>query len=170
MISQDLFLAACFIILAGLHPFEAGLHPPMNVPLDKSSPNSSNVSMGSRPLIKYPLQGGRGNGTLFDDFLVDFGTERISGIWSINISASDKVDSIQVTYILTNHTYHGPVRGSVSSEPFTIELGNWGHLDRIEGVTDGVRITQLTVTTRVGRYEKRVYGPFWIRWWRFLSL
>lgn len=121
---------------------------------------SGAVISSPRPMTKSQVQGGPG-GTPFDDILLQVGSRHVVGIWSINISASSQIDSLQVTYLLSDGSIHpGPLRGNMTQPPARIVLGRWSYVDRIDGLTDGSSITQLTITTRGPEHETDVYGPF----------
>ncbi len=131
------------------------------ITLSKKTPN--HTTPVSRPLSKSPAQGGP-NGTAFDD-LVDYdfnGVATIIGVRSINISFGDQVDSIQVTYILSNGSlFETPRRGKLSDQPLVnITLTPEESITKIEGKTNGALVDQLTITTVGPDYERKVYGPF----------
>jgi hypothetical protein len=114
-----------------------------------------------RPLVKIPGQGGR-NGTAFDD-LADIEGETVSNIYSIEIGVSQLVESIQVTYLLSNGSlYKAPKHGKVHiSSPQIITLNAGEYVERIKGKTDGEVIDQLTITTwSPNDGHMRVHGPF----------
>ena len=114
----------------------------------------------TRPLIKSPIQGGP-NGTAFDD-LEDFHLtpSKIVGVRHINISSGDQVDSIQVTYVLSNGSlFQAPRRGNISHPPVNITLDPEEFITKIEGKTNGGLVDQLTITTRGPDCEMKVLDP-----------
>ncbi len=115
----------------------------------------------ARKLQKYLAQGGN-TGTSFDDFTL-FNARNSSPIVSIsvlNISHGEIINSIQVEYHLTNLSYTwAPIRGT-SVNPIFISLGPAEHICGIEGSTNGIAVTQLTIYTREYDLKESVYGPF----------
>lgn len=114
----------------------------------------------ARPVIKVPGQGG--NGTAFDDVRNITGATIIN-IQSISIVSYYQVDSIEVTYLLSNGSlYKAPKHGDVDfSFPEIINLDPDEFVEKIEGKTDGKVIDQLTITTRIPKDDGRiVYGPY----------
>ena len=89
---------------------------------------------------------------------------KIVGVRSIIISYSDQVESIQVTYLLSNKSlYQTPRHGSVKNinPPVNIKLANGEYVQKIEGKTNGVLVDQLTITTfRPKDLVTKKYGPF----------
>lgn len=130
------------------------------ITLEKSgfSPNR-----GARPMTKSVCQGGR-RGISFDDIADhDLDPVPIVGVRSISISFRDKVDSIQVTYVrsrlglwLREMLFRAPRHGLLRSKPTKITLGQYEHIVKVEGQTNGKHINQLTITTS----ENKVYGPY----------
>lgn len=121
------------------------------------------VTRTSRPIRKSAGVGGQEGGEAFDDWLLLNGSKAcITGISSINISYGDQINSIQVTYLLSNGSLLlGPLHGKISKPPITIELGANEYVSKIRGNTNGVLADQLTiVTTGATGYEHKVYGPF----------
>ena len=118
---------------------------------------------GSRPITKSPRQGGM-NGTAFDDFNNGAPLPAIIvGVHSINISSGNQIDSIQVTYLLSNGSlFHAPTHGKPSHPPINITFGTDERIVKIEGKTNNQLVDQLTITTVGPAYERRVYGPFGI--------
>lgn len=133
-------------------------------PLAGSSPlpqKFEEVRPGTRQLIKSPGHGGT-NGVSFDDVMnTTINGVNITRVYSINISFSDRVDAIQVTYLLSNGSlYQTPSRGSNSNPPFHILFDFEEHITKIEGETNGTFINKLTITTAGTDYKHTEYGPF----------
>ena len=86
----------------------------------------------------------------------------IIGVKSISISFANEVESIQVTYGLSNGSlYTTPRRGGSKYKPVTIELAPDEFVEKIEGKTDGVCVNQMSIhITKVNKYERKIYGPF----------
>ncbi len=118
--------------------------------------------IASRNPFKSPGQGGI-IGDIFDD-VADYnesGLSPIIGIRAINISYGDYIESIQVEYILANHSQIlPPRRGRPSNQFVVINLDLIEHVTMLEGSTNGTLINQLTITTIGPDYERKVYGPF----------
>lgn len=115
----------------------------------------------TRPVLKLPRQGGTARGSPFDD-LEKIGTELVFKVHSLEIGVSSKLDSIQVTYVLSNRSlYKAPLRGHPLSSPRTITLAPDEYLEKLEGWTDGRHINQLIITTYTpAGKERRAYGPY----------
>jgi len=112
----------------------------------------------SRPLYKSASEGGSGGSVAFDD-IANYSS--IIGIHSINISSGNQVDSIEVTYILSNKTlFKAPRRGKLASQPpVNISLID-EEIVKVEGKTNGMLVDQLTFTTLGPSYLHKQYGPF----------
>ena len=113
-----------------------------------------------RKVIRDGPYGGKGE-EIFNDYNDDF-----IGIHSILVSVtnSDKVESIQVTYLLANKSlYQAPRLGSVKgiNPPVEITLVSGEYVQKIEGKTSGVLIDQLTIVTRGPKQDvNTTYRPF----------
>lgn len=152
MLGSTLIIVCC-TLLAGSHHVE-----PKTISLQKAGLKPLSVNAASRPLMKSPGQGG----TLFDD-LTDFHLtpSSIVGVHSINVSSGDQIDSVHVTYILSNGSlFQAPRRGKISHTPVNITLTPEEYIMKIEGKTNGELVDQLTITTIGPDYEMKVYGPF----------
>lgn len=118
-----------------------------------------------RPVVRIPGQGGPdSNGTAFDDVSnVTRHGLTVCNIQSISIVSYYQVDSIQVTYLLSNGSfYKAPKHGEVDfSFPETITLDPDEFVQKIEGKTNGIVINQLTITTwRPKEHQSVEYGPY----------
>lgn len=114
-----------------------------------------------RPFIKSGGQGGSG-GSPFDDFETINGNVSIIGVRTVNVSYGDHINSIQVTYMLSDGgLYTAPLHGSKSPlQPVVVLLAADEFLEKTEGRTNGLYVDQLTFTTlKVTEYERRVHGP-----------
>ena len=150
---------ALLITLLTLWCTVLGLRPSEATPVYLYKQSSALVS-SPRPLTKSQIQGGPG-GVPFDDILLKVGSRHVVGVWSINISASNRIDSFQVTYLLSDGSFYpGPLHGNTTRPPARIVLGRQSYVDTIDGQTDGSSITQLTITTRGPEHEADEYGPF----------
>lgn len=124
--------------------------------------------VGIRPISMAGFYGGydTSTATSFDDRLGDtWGLNHeaiIFGVESMSISCHSRVESIQMTYRLSNRTlYTTPRRGGTKYKQFTIRLAPNEFIEKIEGRTDGTSINQMTIHIRnVMSYQRRIYGPF----------
>ena len=113
-----------------------------------------------RPVLKVAGRGGQ-NGTPFDDLKANK-TASILNIHSITIVSGKQVDSIQVTYRLTDGSlYKALQHGTGTNHPVTIKLDSNEYVWKVEGKTNDVLVDQLTITTRrLSKSEERTYGPY----------
>ena len=110
-----------------------------------------------RPLMKYPSQGGL-NRTAFDDLKELL---YIVGIQSINLTQSDRINSISVTYFTSGgSTYTAPTRGKPSDVSVRITFPSNFHISKIEFDTNGSYVSQLTFHVLGPRNDRRIYGPY----------
>ena len=124
--------------------------------------------VGIRPISLPRSYGGYNpfTTTSFDDRLGDtVGLNHealIYGVESMRISCHSMVESIQMTYRLSNGTlYSTPRRGGTKYEQFTINLATNEFIEKVEGRTDGTSINQMTIHVRNPvTYRRRIYGPF----------
>lgn len=116
----------------------------------------------SRTLYKSPSFGG-GSGDPFDDiqFFNSPGLSPISAVHSLNISSTSfYIDSIQVAYLLANLSYcQTPIQG-ISKNPRNITLNSTEHIVSVAGSTNGLAITDLTISTLDSDNKGNTYGPF----------
>ena len=115
----------------------------------------------SRPVVKFPAEGGTTEGIAFDDLKKI--SSNVFNIHSIAISSGNQLDSIQVTYLLKDGSlYKAPKHGgSITRYPSRISLASDEYVAKVEGTTSGSLINQLTITTkRPSELQTRVYGPF----------
>ena len=122
-----------------------------------TSPLYLNDTRVPRPLMKYPSRGGL-DGTTFDDLKdVLF----VIGIRSINLTQSDRINSISVTYFTSGgSTFTAPTRGKPSGESVSITFPSTLHISKVECNTNGSYVSQLTFHTLGPGNEKRMYGPY----------
>lgn len=129
-----------------------------------SAANSQFMFWGaSREVKRSPEQGGAYHQELgFSDYLEI--TNYVNGVRSIVLTYSDQVDSIQITYLLSNKSlYKAPTHGSVKNinPPVEIKLAPGEFVHKIEGESNGVHIDQLSITTfRPKKFVMKKYGPF----------
>ena len=123
----------------------------------------------TRRIIKSVEAGGQ-SGTEFDDRinsnLQDLVT--INGVQTISLSFSEHLESIQVTYILSNYsTFDVPRHGVLKSSEVKITLAHREFLTKVEGFHNGSVVQQMTFTTEVfengfDAHNKttHTYGPY----------
>ena len=121
------------------------------------SPIKADDDTMTRPIRKVESQGGS-DGTEFDDFEL---LQYMVGVHSINISYTDQINSIVVTYITAGGLpFTGPLHGKISGTPINITLGPMEHIRMVEGQTSGQFVNQLTFKT-VGPGNNMIqYGPY----------
>ena len=144
-------LVACeFLSLAAFTSFKNSV---------KKASNSlrSRDTTVSRPLAKIPSQGGL-DGISFDD---------INEIWyavgirSINLTHTDRINSISVTYILSGgSTYVAPTRGKPSGVSINITFPSQVYISKMICDTNGSYISQIVFQTLGPGYDERTYGPY----------
>ena len=119
------------------------------------------VTTSTRPVLKLPSYGDR-NGTFFDDVNNLTMPGRIVRIHSIDIGNIYQVGYIQVKYVLSNGSlYKAPTHGNCIFTPQTITLADDEYVARIDGLTNGAMVNQLTITTyRPAVQQPTVYGPY----------
>ena len=107
--------------------------------------------------MKYSSRGSL-NGTTVDDLKdVVF----VIGIQSINLTQSDRINSISVTYFTSGgSTFTAPTRGKPSGESVSITFPSNPHISMVECNTNGSYVSQLTFHTLGPGNEKRTYGPY----------
>ena len=117
-----------------------------------------------RPVLKSRGVGGPG-GTPFDDLMDNDLSVDIKGVHSIALTYTDQsVESIQVTYLLSNGSYYQAPRhgGNSSSNPsVNIKLASGEHVEEIKGKGGDNLVDQLLFT--VVKPEDRLvkeYGPY----------
>ncbi len=94
----------------------------------------------------------------FDDFSL---LQYIVGVHSINLSYTDQINSIAVTYIMAGGLFFsGPLHGKVSGPILNITLGPTEHIYMVEGQTSGQVVNQLTFRTVSPGNDLRTYGPY----------
>ena len=153
------FLIITSILLCGLFSLStsAAFTSFQNGAKKTTGPLYMNDTRVPRPLMKYPRQGGLG-GTAFDDlneilFVV--------GIQSINLTQSDRINSISVTYFTSGgSTYIAPTRGKPSGESINITFPSDFHISKIECGTNGLYVSQLAFHTEGPGNDHRMYGPY----------
>jgi hypothetical protein len=93
---------------------------------------------------------------------MDSNLEDVVGIHSITVSNTTQFDSIQVTYLLANNSlYAAPKYGVDYGRPaLTIKFGPLEYLEKIEGRTDGLWVSELSFITRGPDQQRKIYGPF----------
>lgn len=120
----------------------------------------------TRRVIKSPGVGGQG-GSSFDDRvttppLQDFVT--INAVQKISVSYGDYLESMQVTYRLSNDSYfQAPRCGRLSSSEVVITLAYSEYLMKVEGYHNGTMVQQITFTTLIYGYDNKsthTYGPY----------
>jgi hypothetical protein len=158
MLISTATVAVCLILISG--PNQVDSKAVITITKSPKLCNLKDVTM-SRPLMKSPGEGGL-NGTSFDDLSdFNFALANITGVRNISISSGDQVDSMQVTYVLSNGSlFQAPRRGKVSHPPVNISLTSEESIVRLEGKTNGALVDQITITTIGPEYERKVYGPF----------
>ncbi len=111
----------------------------------------------TRPIRKVESQGGSDR-IEFDDFEL---LQYVVGVHSINISYTDQINSITVTYVTAGGLlFSGPLHGKISGTPINITLGPMQHIRMVEGQTSGQFVNQLTFKT-VGPGNNMIqYGPY----------
>ena len=111
----------------------------------------------SRPLTKMESEGGP-NGVEFDDFeLLGF----VIGVHSINLSFTDQINSILVTYYMSGGLLiSSPVHGKPVGQWVNITLDPQEFIWKVEGQTDGSYITLLTFRTTFHGNINKTYGPY----------
>lgn len=118
----------------------------------------------TRRILKSPGAGGQG-GTSFDDRTTPLDNlVNINRILSISVSFGDYLESIQVTYMLSNESkFQPPRRGQLKSSGVNISLAYEEYLMKVEGSHDGTKVQQITFTTEVFGYDNKTthtYGPY----------
>ena len=126
--------------------------------------SDKSINPGVRPVLKSESYGGSG-GDPFDDFTsVSLGDAEILGVRNITITYAGQMESIQVTYLLSNGSfYHAPKHGGYYStnKPFTIKLATVEYGAGLEGKTNNVLVDQLSIITVMPRdHLTKIYGPF----------
>lgn len=119
----------------------------------------------TRRILKSPDAGGE-NGTDFDDRansrLQDLVT--IDGVQSISLSYSDYLESIQVTYMLSNYSkFNAPRHGVLKNSEVKITLAYREFLTKVEGFHDGTVVQQITFTSTIFGTDNKTthtYGPY----------
>ena len=119
----------------------------------------------TRRLLTSSSAGGEGD-TVFDDRLSanlqDLVT--IDGVQSVSLSYADYLESIQITYILSNYSnYPAPRHGILKNSEVTITLAHREFLSKVEGYHNGSVVQQITFTTEIfslGNKTRHVYGPY----------
>ena len=97
--------------------------------------------------IRSASYGGTG-GAAFDDII---------GIAGMRIRSGNQVDSIQVTYRLSDgSTFEGPKHGGSGGSPKSFTLASDEKLIKVEGKTNGVLVDQVTFHSNKGK----TYGPY----------
>lgn len=120
----------------------------------------------TRRIIKSPGKGGQ-EGASFDDrqspLLKDF--VNINRVQKISISYGDHLESMQVTYLLTNESsFQPPSRGRVKGSEVDIMLDSNEYLMKVEGYYNSTMVQQITFTTIIYGYGDKkslhTYGPY----------
>lgn len=119
----------------------------------------------TRRILKSPGLGGD-QGASFDDrlspLLKDF--VNINRVQTISISFGDYLESLQVTYLLSNNSFFTPPRrGVVRSSEVVITLAYNEYLVKVEGYHNSTMVQQITFTTLIYGYDNKsthVYGPY----------
>lgn len=119
-------------------------------------------SGGTRTVVKSSEQGGE-EGALFDDLLSLDEARRlkVTGVQSVNLTFDDKINSIQVTYQLSDgSSIVSPIHGKMSGSNvnFSVEPGEY--IIKVEGQTNEDSIYQVTFTTTGPDYTTNTFGPF----------
>ena len=142
--------------------FSLFVSSPFTTTIEEPHSDDSGGIASSRTLHKSPSLGGE-SGNPFDDIELfnNPGWSPISGIHALNISSTDFfIDSIQVVYTLANFSdCQVPVRGT-SWNPNTVSLDFSEHVTLIEGSTNDVAVTELTISTMGADGVGKMYGPF----------
>lgn len=120
----------------------------------------------TRRIFKSPGVGGQG-GADFDDRITppmaDLVT--IDGVRNISISCGTYLESMQVTYLLSNHSYfQAPRRGKLLNSEIKITLASDEFLMKVEGFHNGIIIQQVSFTTQLFNDQNKTYthtyGPY----------
>ena len=97
--------------------------------------------------IKSASFGGSG-GSAFDDII---------GIVGMKIRSGNQVDSVQVTYRLSDgSTFEAPKHGGTGGSLKSFTLADDEKLIKVEGKTNGVLVDQVTFYSNKGK----TYGPY----------
>lgn len=120
----------------------------------------------TRRIVKSPAVGGN-QGDSFDDrqipLLQDYVT--INRIQKISISYDHHLESIQVSYLLTNESsFQPPSRGGAKGSQVSITLAYNEYLVKVEGYYNNTMVQQISFTTVVYEYggdkSWHSYGPY----------
>lgn len=103
---------------------------------------------------------GGGGGSAWDDDIVNH-SPTIVGIERIDIRHGNQVDSIQVTYRLSDgSTYTAPKHGGSGGSPSSITFASDEFIIRVEGKTNNTLVDQVTFVTRNASGAEKRYGPY----------
>ena len=99
-------------------------------------------------------------GLVWDDNILSH-PPTIVGIHHVNISYENKINSIQVTYLLADGTlYNAPRRGSSIGYSASIALNEDERFIRIEGMQSASGVTQLIFISKNSSGNESTHGPF----------
>ena len=119
----------------------------------------------TRPVVKSNVTGGTG-GDEFDDTMNGSLLPNITGIHSMTVTyTSQFVESIQVTYLLSNSSlYEAPRHGGKSNiySPIKVTPASGEYVQKISGKADNKLVNQISITTVYPRdlSLKSYTGPF----------
>lgn len=117
---------------------------------------------GIRPVNSSIPTGGAG-GEAFSDLLPS-GQDNsvINGVHSMTFTYSGQLESIQVTYKLSNGSlYKAPRHGGNTLPNVTITFADDEYIERITGKSSGYIVEQVYVrTVRKSKHQQIYYGPF----------
>lgn len=113
----------------------------------------------ARQLIRYlPVEGTEG--IQWDDN--EKTGQPIVGVRSVRVCHGEHVNCIQATYLLADNSVHSsPTRGDDSAETessFTLESDE--AIVRVEGKLSGLRVGQVSFTTKTEKGEEKTHGPY----------
>ena len=119
----------------------------------------------TRRILKSPGVGGQG-GTSFDargtPTLRDY--VNINRVKRISVSYGSYLESIQLTYWLSNDTeFRAPRRGTLKDSEVVITLAINEYLMKVEGYHNGEIVQQIAFTTEIFGYDNKTthsYGPY----------